>query len=175
MREKEVILIRKQNTPFVVNFPIDGRIKKYEWRGTKGKLYDEKAIPFEVYEWLALYTTTFQDGCLIIKETDDKEIKEIKENIENIAQIEKAIITQSEVEQMLNNGNHLVLKKALNELIKDLSDDVANNVKQYIVNVASDLGVDSSAKRKVLAEWAGLDYENADLIFDKELQKEYEK
>lgn len=175
MNEKQVILIRKQSTPFIVNFPIDGRIKKYIWKGTQGKKLDEKAIPFEVYDWLSTYTTTFQEGMLILKETKDKEVIEIKENIENIDKVEKAILTKSEVEDILTKGNHLSLKKKLKELIEGQSDEVIENQKRYVVNIASEIGIDSSTKRKIICEWAGLNYENSDLVFDKEVKEMYDK
>lgn len=175
MKEKEVVLIRKQSTPFTVNFPIDGRIKKYKWLGTKGKVLDKKAVPFEVYNWLAMYTTTLEEGCLIVEDTYDEEVIEIKENIDNIENIEKAVLTKEEIETILTTGNHLVLKKELDNLIQGLSPEMIQNQKRYVVNIASELGIDSSAKRKVIAEWAGLNYENSDLIFDKELKEMYKE
>lgn len=174
MQEKQVILIRKQSTPFTVNFPIDGRIKKYEWKGTQGKVLNKRPVPFEVYNWLALYTTTFNEGMLIIDKSDDEEINEIKENIENVDVVEKSILTKEDVEKMLNTGNHLALKKELNKIIDGLSDELIENQKRYIVTVASEIGLDSAAKRKVVAEWAGIDYENSDLIFDKTLKEIYD-
>jgi len=176
MQEKEVVLIRKQSTPFTVNYPAsNGTIKKYQWKGTKGNILDKKAVPFEVYNWLALYTTTFSEGCLIIDETNDREVNEVKENIDNIDVVEKVILTKEEIATILTTGNHLSLKKKLDELIEDVPEELVENQKRYVVMVASDIGIDSSAKRKVLAEWAGLNYENADLLFDKALQEEYEK
>lgn len=175
MQEKEVILVRKQNTPFTVNFPIDGRIKKYVWNGTNGKLIDKKPVPFEVYNWIAQYTTTFSEGMLIIAETEDEEINEIKETIENVNDVEKAILTKEEIVNILTTGNQNALKKELNNLTENLSEDAKNNIKRQIVTIASEVGVDSSTKRKVIAEWAGLNYENSDLLFDKELQEMYEK
>lgn len=174
MEEKSVKLIRKQATPFKVNFPMDGRFRSYVWNGTKGKILNSKEVPFEVYEWLAQYTTTFNEGCLII-DTEDQEANEIKESIENIDLVEKAILTQKEIEEILTTGNHLVLKGKLNELVKDLPEELARTQKRYVATVAREIGVDSSAKRKILAEWAGINVENSDLVFDKELRKIYDE
>lgn len=175
MQEKQVTLIRKQATPFKVNFPYDGRVKKYVWNGTKGNLLNKKKVPFEVYEWLAQYTTTFNDGSLIIDDNEDVEVKEIKENIEDIEKVEQSVLTQKEIEEILTTGNHLVLKKKLSELVEGLSEELVKNQKRYVITVAREIGVDSSAKRKVLSEWADINFENSDLIFDKELREMYEE
>jgi hypothetical protein len=174
MEEKQVTLVRKQTTPFTVNYPVDGRLKNYIWNGTKGNLLNKKTVPFEVYEWLAQYTTTFHDGSLIIENADDEQIQEIKENIEDVEKIEQSVLTQKEIEEILTTGNHLTLKKKLNELVDGLSDELAKNQKRYVVTVAREIGIDSSAKRKVLAEWADINPENSDLIFDKELREMYD-
>lgn len=176
MADKKVTLIRKQNIPFIVNYPDqNGRVRKYVWKGSKGKRLDKKQVPIEVYDWLAMYTTTFQKGSLIIEDSEDEEVKEIKENIEGIEKIEQSILTQEEAEEILTKGNHMVLKKELKELTEGQTEDVARKQKRYIVSVAGEIGIDSSAKRKIICEWAGLDYENSDLIFDKEMKKMYDK
>lgn len=173
--DKEVILIRKQPTEYTVNYPIDGRIKTYVWQGTKGKKLNERAIPFEVFEWLQTSTTALINGSLIIKETEDEEVIDIKENIENIEQIEKSILTKEKISELLSKGNHLSLKKELKKIDDETPEELKEKQKKYIVNVASELGVDSASKRKILVEWAGLDYENADLLFDKVLEDMYKK
>lgn len=175
MNEKNVVLIRKQNRPFTVNFPIDGRIKKYKWLGTRGKVLDKKPIPFEVYDWLVNYTTTFQEGDLIIENNNDPEVKELKENIEDVEIVEKAILTKSEIEKILTTGNHLILKKELEKMINGLSDKMIENQKRNVISVATEIGIDSSSKRKVISDWAGFNYETSDLMFDKELNEMYEK
>ena len=175
MEEKQVVLIRKQSTPFTVNFPMNDRIKKYIWSGTRGKLINKKSVPFEVYDWLAQYTSTFSEGCLIVEQTEDEEINEIKNTIEDIENIEKSILTKKEIEEILTSGNHLVLKKALNALVEDLPEELVKKQKRYVISVAGEIGVDSSAKRKVIAEWAGINFETSDLVLDKELREMYEK
>lgn len=176
MNDKQVVLIRKQDKPFTVNFPTDGRLVKYLWIGTNGNVLNKKSVPFEVYDWLANYTSTFTDGSLVIAETDDEEINDIKSNLgEDIALVEKSILTKAEIEKILTTGNQNVLKKELIKLTNDLSPELAENQKRYVVGVAREIGIDSSSKRKVIAEWAGLDCENVDLVFDKELQLAYEE
>ena len=175
MNQKMVTLVRKKGTPFIVNYPIDGRIKKFTWRGSSGKLLDERKVPFEVYDWLALYTTTFQDGELIIKDDGDEEVLDIKENLEGVKEIENVIMTKEEVIKMLTTGNHLSLKSKLEKLVDGKPQSVVESQKRYIIGIASEIGIDSSAKRKVLADWAGIDYEHSDLLFDKNLQELYDE
>ncbi|HSH51883.1 MAG TPA: hypothetical protein VK982_09205, partial [Bacteroidales bacterium] len=156
MQEKKVVLIRKQSTPFVVNYSIDGRTKKYVWNGTRGKILNKKSVPLEVHNWLATDTTTYQEGELILEETDDEEVNEIKENMEDAESVEKMkdiILTKEEIKEILTTGNHLSLKKKLNELTKDQPKKITESQKRYIVSVASEIGIDSSAKRKIICEW----------------------
>ncbi|EDS77058.1 hypothetical protein [Clostridium botulinum] len=175
MEDKKVILIRKQGTPFIVNYPHDGTTTTYTWQGTKGTVLNERPVPFDVFDYLQNETVVFQTGALIIKETQDEDIKLVKENIPEIEQAESSIMTRKEVIDLFTTGNHLVLKKALNELTEGKSEIIAEDVKKYIVSVAVDEGIDSSAKRKVICEWAGLEYENSDLFFDNNLKEMYEK
>ncbi|KOC38510.1 hypothetical protein ADU85_13375, partial (plasmid) [Clostridium botulinum] len=157
MEDKKVILIRKQGTPFIVNYPHDGTTTTYTWQGTKGTVLNERPVPFDVFDYLQNETVVFQTGALIIKETQDEDIKLVKENIPEIEQAENSIMTRKEVIDLFTTGNHLVLKKALNELTEGKSEIIAEDVKKYIVSVAVDEGIDSSAKRKVICEWAGLE------------------
>lgn len=175
MKQKEVTIIRKKGTPFKVNYPADDRVKTYAWNGTVGTRLDKKNIPFEVYDWLAQYTTTFSEGELVIDKTNDEEVLEVKEGIDNIQNIENAILTKHEIKEILTKGNHLSLKKKLDELVKNQPYEVTENQKRYIVGVASEIGIDSNSKRKILCEWAGINYENSDLVFDKNLKEMYEE
>ena len=79
-------------------------------------------------------------------------------------------ITRDEVKEILTTGNQFVLKKELDNLVKDITDDEQiKEVKSYIYKTAIDIGVDSNAKRKVICEWYGLsDVENCSWVFDEE-------
>ncbi|BAE47861.1 hypothetical protein G8S49_06180 [Clostridium botulinum C] len=175
MEDKKVILIRKQGTPFIVNYPHDGTTTTYTWQGTKGSILNERPVPFEVFDYLQNQTTVFQTGALIIKETEDEDVKLAKENIPEIEQAESIAMTKQEVINLLTEGNHLSLKKKLKELTDGKEQAIIEDLKKYVVAIAVDEGVDSSAKRKVICEWAGLEYENSDLFFDKNLKEMYEK
>jgi hypothetical protein len=177
MEEKEVTLQRKQSTPFIVNYPYGegNKTKQYTWSGTLGKAINERPVPYEVFEWLKNYTSTFVDGSLIIKETSDEEVKYVKESIPDIDKIEDSIMTREEVVKMFETGNHLVLKKTLKELVKDKPESFVSRITKYICGIASEIGIDSSAKRKVLCEFAGIDFEKSELIFDKNIDELYEE
>lgn len=177
MEDKQVILQRKQSTPFVVNYPYgeDSKIKEYTWSGTIGKTINERPVPYEVFEWLKNATTTFQNGSLVIKPTDDEDVNYAKESIDNIEEIEKSIMTREEVIAILEKGNYLSLKKALKDLTEDKPESFVSHITRYVCSIASDVGIDSSAKRKVLSEWAGIDFEKSELIFDKNIDELYEK
>jgi predicted RND superfamily exporter protein len=177
MEDKKVILIRKQPSPFTVNYPFgdNGTIRTYTWQGTIGKVLNERPVPFDVFDWIQNYTTTLTCGALIMKETDDEDIKDIKENIQDIEKIEQSILTKDEIVEMLEKGNHLSLKKALKDLDEKTTESMKEIQKKYVIGIACDLGIDSTVKRQILVEWAKLDYKNSDLLFDKVLEEMYEK
>lgn len=176
MENKTITLIRKQATPFTVNYPYQlnngGVNPKFVWQGTKGSKLSEKDVPIEVFDWLKDYTSTFTSGMLIVKETNDEELKELREMVKDVDIIEKAILTEEEIKDILGTGNQNVLKKALNDLIKDLTDtQQITEVKNYFYRTAIELGVDSSAKRKVICDWMGYIYEDVEANFDKVLDE----
>lgn len=165
--EKEVILQRKQPTEFVINYPYGERgNKEIKIMGTRGERISEKAVPLEIFEWLQQYTRTFEMGELLIKETDDEEINYIKENIEDVEKVEESAFTVAEIKAILETGNHLTLKKKLKELIEDKNETLTKSIKRQFVTIAGEVGVDSSAKRKIISEWADIDFEISDVIFD---------
>lgn len=178
MSKNTVTLIRKQAEPFEVNYPFalpDGKLTHYDWVGTKGNIISKRDVPVEVFQWLKDSTTTFTNGHLIVEEKDNEDLEEdVKYLVEDVeekqAEIKGAIKTRDEVEKMLTTGNQLVLKKELDKLVKDITDeDQIKEVKSYIYRTAIDIGVDSNAKRKVICEWYGLsNVENCGYIFDEE-------
>lgn len=178
MSKNTVTLIRKQADPFEVNYPFtlpDGKLTHFDWVGTKGSIISKRDIPVEVFQWLKDSTTTFINGHLIVEEKDNEDLEEdvrylVEDVEEKQLEIKDAIKTKDEIQTMLTTGNQNVLKKALNDLIKDITDeDQIKEVKSYIYRTAIDIGIDSSAKRKVICEWYGLsNVENCGYIFDEE-------
>jgi hypothetical protein len=172
MEDKQVILQRKQSTPFTVYYPygMNGMHQEIVWMGTTGKHINERPVSMEVFLWLKEKTTTFQSGALVIKPTEDEDINYEKENIEDIEQAEQSALTKEEIQKILETGNQNVLKKALTEMTKDKNENLAREIKRQVMLVASEIGIDSSAKRKVICDWVGLDFENSDLLFDKNIE-----
>lgn len=172
--ENKINLTRKQNLPFTVNYPYqvaNGVSSSFVWQGTHGTRMDTKAVPYEVFEWLRDYTSTFKEGQLVVeepKDTDDEEIKEIKEEVMEKSKIANSILTEEELKDMFTKGNQNVLKGKLNKLVEDLDGEETKEVKQYIHRSAMNIGIDSVAKRKVICEFCGLNYEDVGDNFDTE-------
>lgn len=169
MEDKNVILQNKRPTDFVVNYPYGERgNKEYKFMGSKGSRIYERAIPMEVVEWLSQNTKTFELGYLIIKPNEeDEDVKYLRENIEDVEVVEESVLLKEDIEKMIKTGNHNSLKKSLNELIKDKPDHLVKNIKDQIVKLSTEIGVDSSAKRRVICEFADLDYEMVgDVLFE---------
>lgn len=174
MENKGVILQRKQPREFVINYPYGERgNKEYKFMGTRGDRIYEREVPMDVFEWLTQYTTTIKDGELIIKPEEvekNEDVFYIREGIDNIEQIESSILTKEEIINILEKGNHNVLKKALKELTEGKTEEVAKTIRKEFLEIAGDVGVDSSAKRKVLCDWLNVDFEISDVIFDKNIE-----
>ena len=178
MSKNTITLIRKQSTPFEVNYPYalaDNKLTHFDWTGTRGNLISKRDVPIEVFQWLKDSTTTFINGHLLVDGDENKELEEdikylVEDIEENQVNIKEAIKTKDEIQEILATGNQHVLKKALNDLIKDIEDsEQIKEVKSYIYRTAIDIGIDSTNKRKVICEWYGLsDYENCGQIFDEE-------
>ncbi|MBZ9693188.1 hypothetical protein [Clostridium sp. M14] len=175
--ENKITLVRKQPTPFEVNYPLslpNGQLTHFDWTGTKGNIVSKRDVPVEVFQWLKDSTTTFKDGCLIVDDNIEQELDGDSQYLidsvkDEQSEIKKAIKTKTEIEQMLTTGNQNVLKKALNDLTKDVEDEEQiKEIKNYIYRTAIDIGVDSNAKRKVICDWYGTDVENCGFIFDEE-------
>ena len=169
MEDKNVVLQNKRPTDFVVNYPYGERgNKEYKFMGSKGSRIYERAVPMEVVEWLSQNTKTFELGYLIIKPNEeDEDIKYLRENIEDVEIIEESVLLKEDVEKLIKTGNHNSLKKSLNELIKDKPEHLVKNIKDQIIKLSTEIGVDSSAKRKVICEFADLDYEMVgDVLFE---------
>lgn len=175
--ENKITLVRKQPTPFEVNYPLslpNGQLTHFDWTGTKGNIVSKRDVPVEVFQWLKDSTTTFKDGCLIVDDNIEKELDGDSQYLidsvkDEQSKIKKAIKTKAEIEQMLTTGNQNVLKKTLNDLTKDVEDEEQiKEIKNYIYRTSIDIGVDSNAKRKVICDWYGTDVENCGFIFDEE-------
>lgn len=171
----KVILQRKQSIDYTIVYPHgeNGRPVIYTIAGTKGKKISERQVPYEVFDWLVNETTAISKGDLLVKKIEDldEDVEATLENINNLDKVEESIFTQEEIREILETGNHNVLKKKLKEITEGKNEELIRVIKKQIQTVATEIGVDSGKKREVLCDWLGLDYEISDVIFDKVIEE----
>lgn len=157
-KQKIIKLARNRSYPFVVNFSTsEGFVKSYEWAGSKGSYVDIKEIPEEVVQYLMMNTVTFVDGELTIVEDSDV----AKETIENLPEeYQNNGHTKEQIIELLN-GDIKVLKAELNK-IEDKGEI------NFFCEVAKEIKLDSSAKKKALAEKIKMP---VDILFEDEDEK----
>lgn len=149
---EKVMLGRYRNTEYIVNFDN----KKYLWMGSKGKKIDQKEVPMDLYNYLQMSTTCFAKGELVIIPRNDEE----KELVEEIVEKEEYLAnthTREEVIKLLE-GNTNKMKAELEKITR-------KEEKQFVINVAKEINLDSAAKRKFLVEWLGTQL-NTEEVFE---------
>ncbi len=152
MSEKTVRVSRYRNGDYVVNYDVGGRLVTYKWAGCRGNRIDTKEIPAYVVDWLIMNTNAINNGSLVIEKDEDS--KEIRENI-NYEEVTKySTHTRQEIETLLK-GNYNRMKSQLNQITN-------KSEKEFIINVAQDLKLDSVAKREFLSDWIGI---KSDMLF----------
>ncbi len=152
MSEKTVRVSRYRNGDYVVNYDVGGRLVTYKWAGCQGDRIDTKEIPVYVVDWLIMNTNAINNGSLVIEKDEDS--KEIRENI-NYEEVTKNFThTRQEIETLLK-GNYNRMKSQLNQITN-------KSEKEFIINVAQDLKLDSVAKREFLSDWIGI---KSDMLF----------
>ena len=139
---EKVVLVRHKNAEFSVNY----ENKRYLWAAAKGDIASKKEVPLEVYEWLAMQTTTLSQGELVLDKSNEN-IEALKENIYEIDEYEANSLSREEIVKLLE-GN---IKKMKSEFEKINVD----STKSFIMSVAREIGLESSAKQKFLKEWLG--------------------
>lgn len=139
---ESVVLIRNKNIPYTVNY--EG--KRYLWAGSKGTMISKKPVPIEVYDYLASFTSTFQNGDLVVDPASEQ-AKELKDNILDTEAYEVNGISKDEVIELLK-GN---LKKMESEFNKITSD----STKRFVMSIAKEIKVTNSTKQKFLKDWTG--------------------
>lgn len=152
---KNIKLARYRNSDYIVRCEIDGNKKVYQWKGSKGKKFDQKSVPEAVIDWLNMNTQALSNGELVILE-DNEDTKRLKDDIVEKERYEQNTHTREDIEKVLK-GNFPKMKKKLNEITVD-------GEKQFILDVAEELKDDlPNGKTKFIAEWAGVEH---DILFD---------
>lgn len=139
---EKVILARYKNTDFTVNY----ENKRYVWAGSKGNIISKKEVPLDVYEWLAMQTTTMSSGELVLDKSNEN-IEELKENIYEIEEYEVNSISKEDIAKLLN-GNFKKMESELNKIEVD-------STKRFVLAVAREIGLESAPKQKFIKEWLG--------------------
>lgn len=153
MAEKTIKVSRYRGGDYTVNYDNNGRLMKYIWSGSKGNKIDTKLLPEYVVDWLIVSTSAIKNGSLVIE--DDENSKEITDNINYKEEIKNSIHTRAEIEKILK-GNTNTMKSRLDKITNETE-------KNFVVDVAQDMKIDSMAKREFLAEWADV---NINMLFE---------
>lgn len=139
---EKVILARYKNTDYTVNY----ENKRYVWYGSKGSIISKREVPMDVYEWLTMNTFALQNGELVL-DSSNENLKELKENIYEIEEYEANSISKEEIAKLLN-GNFKKMESELNKI-------EADSTKRFVLEVAREIGLESSAKQRFIKEWLG--------------------
>lgn len=148
--EKFIKLERRRNIPYTINHSAlkGGTIT---FSGAKNGKTDKKDVPEEVVDYLAMSTSCFQTGSLYIVTDEVREDMVEEEALKNSHTIE-------EVEKILNGNT--------NKMKSELSKIECQDEKDFIISVAKNMKLDSSAKQTFICDWAGVKKEV--VFFDEE-------
>lgn len=155
---KDVILERRRATDYLVNFNTGfGKPVPYLFAGAKHGRPSKRPVPFEVYDWLVLYTDALKNGELILAEDNgedtikdlvtgitDEELKEISDNSHSYEEI-----------QAILEGNINTMKSKLKK-ITQLEE------KRFVVKVMNDIKAKdgfNDKKEAFIKEWAAVEFE----------------
>lgn len=152
--EKNVMVARYRPSDFIVNYvSFNGDRKRYVWNGSKGERFDKKLIPQSVVDDLTMTDSLFSDGELVLLDEESEKI--LLEGIDDMEKYKNNTHSKQEIKEIL--GESLVSMKAKLKKI-DVTEE-----KQFVVDIAREVKLDSKNKLKFLAEWLGVD---EDLLFD---------
>lgn len=147
---KTLKVARYRNSPYTVNYITNGGLKTYQWAPSKHNKTDIKDMPIEVVDWLLMNSVTFSQGELVIvEETEDA--KEVISNIDDTEKYENNTHSRDEIVKLLE-GNFMKMKSELGKV-------TVLQEKQYIVDIAKEINLDSSSKQKFLAEWLDVPFD----------------
>lgn len=151
MENKKVILERHKITKYTVNF--EG--KAYIWAGSKGNMISKKEVPVDLYQYLAMFTTCLQNGELILV-TKTEEDKELLEDIPQKEEYEANALTKEEVKKILGGQ--------LNKMKSELKKITSRTTKNFVLDVAKEIGLENANKRIFIKEWLGTELSTDELF-----------
>lgn len=156
MSEKLIKIENIKSTEFTVNVPTsNGYVKPYVWKPARAKRRSVLEVPEEVYEYIKYNGCTFKEGWLVLAKEEDDEvvIEEVAMDTEDLK-----MYTVEEITKLLN-GDIKKLKAELNDADKQIVLEFAR--------VAKEIKLDSSAKKKFIAEKLG-HKNNVDFVLGEE-------
>lgn len=140
--EEKIILERHRKRDYTVRF--EG--KRYFWASAKGNIISKVVVPREVYDYLAMSTTCFKDGELILSKDVSNELREELENeIYEKDEHEANSLTREDVEKILK-GNLAYMKSNLEKI-------TSKSTKQFVLDTAKELQISNVNKQKFIKEW----------------------
>jgi hypothetical protein len=145
-----VKLARYRSGEYTVNY--DG--KRYYWVGSKNGIKNIVPVPKEVYDWLLIGTRAIATGELVPVEDEAKEQLSYTENVEEVM---KNVHTEEEIEKILT-GNYKAMEKQLKEITN-------KDEKDFVLQVAKKINIDSASKRQFIVEWVGIKDFSTDEVF----------
>ena len=150
-KEDMIKVYRYRINPYVVNYPTPTGVQSYNFLGSKKGKDEWKMLPVEIVNWLQLSSSCFRDGELVLDKESIEKTDEIYVDENDLEEFEKNSHTRDEAEAILT-GNFMKMKSTLNEITSD-------SEKRFIIDVAKEIKLDSTAKRRFLAEWTEIDVE----------------
>lgn len=151
---KKVILERHRTGEFGIY--LDN--KRISIPGARNGMPGTKEVDKEVYDYLNMQTYTFQMGELVVSSKSLGKNGELLEEMIDKESYEKNALTREEVEEKLN-GNTNAMKKWISS-IEEVS------TKEFILEVAKDIKLDSTAKLKILRDNLGFQIPVEDMLED---------
>lgn len=152
---KNVILERRRATDYLVNFNTGfGKPVAYHFAGAKNGRPSKKTVPYEVYDYLVLYTDAVKNGELIIANDPSNNIEELTVGIteEELKEIKDNSHSYDEIVSILN-GNINTMKSKLKK-ITQLEE------KRFVVQVMHELKESegfNDKKEAFIKEWSTID------------------
>ena len=155
--EDKIYLERHKNSDYIVRYTDNGRNERYTWKGAKGNKFSKVGVPDYVYNYLAMSTTCFKNGELIISEVKDKDKKEELESVLFDQETVKAnSFTKEEVIS--------ILKSTVQNMKKNFDGGTSQTTKDFIIEVAKEIGLSNTNKLKYLKDLVGSEMSIEDLF-----------
>lgn len=153
---KNVILERRRATDYLVNFNTGfGKPVAYHFAGSKNGRPSTKTVPYEVYDYLVLYTDALKNSELVLVKDAQNNVEELTVGMteEELKDIADNSHTYDEVVAILNSANINTMKSKLKK-ITQLEE------KRFVVKVMNDLKEAegfNGKKEDYIKEWATVD------------------